>query len=76
MGPGSRLENLRKPFPKIGGWFRIIEEIAGTKNRVHQIAARNLEDPFDNLQARARQLFLPFLRERRKTAAKVPVGSV
>ena len=71
--------HLKRPFkalPKIGGWFRIVEYITGTKNRMHSIPARDVEDSGDHIHPGARQLFLRLLRERGKASPEVPIGSV
>jgi hypothetical protein len=51
MLASAPLKRPCKPFPKIRGWFRIVEYITGAKYRIHRVPARDVEDSRDHIHA-------------------------
>ena len=67
-------ERPRKPLPKVRSRVRIVEYVPNAEYGIHRITSRDVEDRRDHIHASPRQLFLPFLRERRETSPEVPVS--
>ena len=76
MRTGMIAQRSRQPLPEVLARRGIVEQIAGTQDRVHAVPPADVEDPVDDVHARARQLPLRLLRERRKSASQVPVRGV